>query len=842
MAHRSDKSVLIIGGGVAGMSAAKLLGAQGVDIHLVEKNDHLGGRSFDWACMATDKCEYCGACLSQELVEQVKMLENGTIYTECRIHSIDKFDGGYHVSIKGVSEAEFDVHAIVIASGFEPFDPGHLEFFEYDKKGVVTTAELNAILKKEDLINSLNGNDAPSIAFIQCVGSRNREIGLDYCSQVCCRTAVRHAGKILHLIPGASITIFHMDLQVCGKMFRTQIDQLGERVNLVQGTPGKVLSLDNDRIRLIQEDPSTGERKPFDFDMVVLAVGMRPGNDNSEIAAMLDLNSDKWGFINDYNASSDKKVYSIGSVTGPVDILTSIEQGVSAAHRILYDLEIAKPDLNKEIAVIGRGDEGTLISKTLTDEGHTVHLFDSGSDAGEYDGQTIYNDVQITGISGTWGSYTVSARSKDEEIEARVSAIIVASGSSKKQISDENKLPQNDRIISLGKFEKDLKDNLNGDCQNIIFWLDHAGYEWKENSRKVLDSAIEMAETGKSVAVIMERMLVNGIHGQEIYDSARSKSVKFLRVASPSDVRVQEDNGKFKVTINEATLAGIELKIPCDLMVIPEEVVPNPDNPELAGILKQAIDDEGYHQHPNPRHRRVMSTRRGIFYAGSCHDETDKHDLEHETRTIKALINLTPFGNTEENIFAEIDKGKCVKCLTCFRVCPHGSIILDGYQPRIIENACYACGLCVSFCPGSAISIKGQTAPVESKNRTQSTVIFACKRSAALAEKSISFNDSNNRPDYRIIPVDCACSLDSKEVINQFVEGAEKIMVITCHNENCLSMNGSTSARLKIEKIYADTGVSQSMLSLHSVAANEPAKLKELINRAKHSQKESSDE
>jgi heterodisulfide reductase subunit A len=334
MPHDQTKNVLIIGGGVAGMSAAKTIAGHSVNVHLVEKSDYLGGHASKWACMATLQCQYCGACLSHDLIRETEGLKNITLYKGCMVDSIQNLDGAYRVHIQGRINKYLDVHAICIATGFNPFDPGNLSSFEYNEKGVITTAELSRIIKNESLMEAVHNRTSPSIAFIQCVGSRNRELGSDYCSQVCCKTSVRFANKIACMIPGVSVTIFHMDLQTCGKMFRSQVSGLNSRVNLVQGIPGKILPVENDRLRLFHEDKETGSRHASDFDMVVLAVGMHPDKSLGQMTNLV-LNRDRWGFMSQDREQSKERVYSAGAVRGPMDIITAIEQGIAAAYDCL---------------------------------------------------------------------------------------------------------------------------------------------------------------------------------------------------------------------------------------------------------------------------------------------------------------------------------------------------------------------------------------------------------------------------------------------------------------------------------------------------------------------------
>ena len=839
MPHDQTKNVLIIGGGVAGMSAAKRLAGHSVNVHLVERSDYPGGHASKWACMATLQCQYCGACLSHDLIRETEELKNITLYKGCMVDSIKNLEGSYRVHINGGIDKEFFVDAICLATGFTPFDPGSLSCFEYRTKGVITTAELGRIIKDETLIEAVHNKPSPSIAFIQCIGSRNRELGSDYCSQVCCKTSVRFANKITSMIPDASVTIFHMDLQTCGKMFRSQVTDLSKGVNFIQGIPGKILPVENDRLRLFREDRDTGARQASDFDMVVLAIGMQPG-DTPEQALNLGLELDIWGFISQDRPDSRERIYSAGAVKGPVDIISAIEQGITAAHDCLKDMGVTPVDSGRPIAVLGGGDEGRIVAKALKGSGHTICLFEKGNNLPAPDGVTLFPESNIKEISGVAGNFIIMAESDNSPVQIRVSAIVVATGADIKRLSDEKGIFASGQVISLDTFRQRALSEITNSCKNIVFWLDHAAPETKANSRDVLLCAIEVKDAGANVTIMMEKMLVHDIDGQMLYDSARHKGIKFLRAQTPSDILVAEINGRINIKINEATLSGLTIDVPCDMLIIPEMLKAAEENRELSGILRQEMDIEGFLQSPNPRHRRVQSARKGVFYAGSCHDDISEKDLLHEIRTINALINLMPQDESSCQAYAEIDTGKCGKCLTCLRICPHAAVMLDDHSPFISASACLACGLCVTSCPASAISIKGSEADGAGLSGLSGALVFACKRAIAVADNS---PDKMNEAlkGCKIIPIDCACSLDPKLIIDHFAAGAQRIMVMSCHPENCLSIHGNSSAEKKAERIYKDTGIPLSMLSVHAIAANEPVRLVNLI-KGDLSQKENSDE
>ena len=134
------RNVLILGGGVAGMAAAKQLALSGILVHVVEKKAHLGGKVVKWACMATDQCQNCGACLSAELVNQIPQFRNITIYYQSELSKINRTQNGFSVTISGKNPSTLEVDAVLAATGFELFDPTNFQALGYGRHpNVITT-------------------------------------------------------------------------------------------------------------------------------------------------------------------------------------------------------------------------------------------------------------------------------------------------------------------------------------------------------------------------------------------------------------------------------------------------------------------------------------------------------------------------------------------------------------------------------------------------------------------------------------------------------------------------------------------------------------------------------
>jgi heterodisulfide reductase subunit A len=813
MTHISD-SVLILGGGVAGMAAAKTLGDRNVPVHLVEAADHLGGHAADWACMATEECRHCGACLADDMARDTGGHENISVHLNTTLDRLKKTDAGFTAQL--TSGDTVQAARIILATGFIPFDPSilsGLQFERHDK--VITTARLNQLLKQETLTDFLGASTRPEIAFIQCVGSRNRELARDFCSQVCCKISLRHTDKLLHLLPDAAITLFHMDLQTIGKETRCLAADLSTRIALAQGVPAEILTdPDTDRLRVIVEDPDSGARVARSFDLIVLSVGMSPSEELHRVAAQLDVRPNHWGFFNTPDTSLSDGIHVAGCAAGPKDILSSRQDGWIAAAAVLRQLGHA-PAKKADVLVWGDGPEADTVAQTLAKNGHATVSFGQGTAA---EGLTFIHPGSILSVDGTAGRFTVRYDQNGRHQTISCRAIIAAPDPEYQRAAGQDPL---DQAMDLATFSTTPTAQL---PEHAAILLDYTAPETKAGSRLALETALTARNAGRRATMIMNKMLVHGPSGQQIYDQARKAGVRFLRYNSPQDIQIQKTDTGFSLTLNETTLPGTPVTLQCDQLVIPVSPVPGPKIENAARALKQSRDREGFLQSPNVRHRLTQSPRKGIYFAGAGHDDVDDADLSAELNRIMADLD---FPGPAQKTCVEINQKKCAQCLTCLRICPHQAIGFNAkHRPEIVPDACFECHLCVANCPALAIeSSLYSPDQMAKKGDKGGVVILACQRSAALAAGPLTLPDP-----VRLISVPCASSTSVNLIFKLLLEGAAKVIVAGCHDGNCRSMNGTSSAQKEISRLLAMPGVPPDKVAWHSVAANETQKFARIIS------------
>ena len=820
---KTTPNILILGGGVAGMAAARTLGGQDVVIHLVEKEISLGGHAAKWSCMATHTCENCGACLSIEAADQVQHQKNLKLHLNTQVQGIEKKDSGYEVVLE--NKESFTVAKIIMATGFSPFDPQKSPSLHYgDCPGVITTADLNTLLREDSLSPLLKGKSDPKIAFIQCVGSRNREQGRDYCSQVCCKISMRHAHKLTHLYPEAQITLFYMDLQLIGKEVRTFYNGLSKTISLVQGVPAEILEHpETHKPTIVTEDKTTQSRKAQSFDLIVLSVGLQPSGTLEKTAKILNLTPNSWGFFNTDMALVPEDIILAGCAKGPKDILSSQQEGRIAAQKVMEDLGL-NTGVKLPVAVFGEGFEADQAALALASKGYPAYLFGKGASLATDNPVTLLKDSRLISVGGTAGRFSLRYESAGQTRQMECAAIVAAA--EPLQSLNTLKGPAH-KVFSLGEFEQAVEKTPETCPETSIILLDYSGPEHKASARLALTTALKTRSAGKTITLIMNQMLVHGALGQRLYDEARREGIDFFRYETREDLQIEESGKGFRIKLKEATLPSVLLDLTCDALVLPQALSPGKGFADLAGLLRQPLDKEGFLQSANTRHRPTQSLRKGIFFAGTCHDDTDPDDLVHELDEIASFLSTPDLTASDPGV--EINQKKCAQCLTCIRICPHGAIVMnDKSRPQIVPESCFSCHLCVSNCPAYAIESRTmaneQVAGLIQKDRV---TVFACERSAALAAGKLSLPDH-----VQLIPIPCACRISTDILLKALLNGASKVIVSGCHPENCRSHEGDKMAGDSVQRVLALPGVARSRVLWEPVAANETRKFEHLLSTA----------
>ncbi len=421
MEGNHNKSVLVVGAGIAGIQAALDLAELGADVHLVEETPSIGGRmpqldktfpTNDCSiCILAPKMSECArhpsitfytnsslASISGEagnftcsIVERAKYVDPqkcvacGLCEEKCPVKVTDEFDMGlrqrkaiYRYFLQSIPsnylidaqhclyltkgacrlcektcpasainfededrEIVLNCGAVILATGIDPYNP--LAYGQYGYKryrDVVTSIEFERMLsasgpQRGHILRPSNGKPPRSIAFVQCVGSRDLGMGNDYCSSVCCMYAIKEAIIAKEHIKGLETSIFFMDIRAFGKDFDKYYERAESQfgVKFIRARGAEISGSNGNSLRL-QFTHENGKRDTQEFDLIVLSVGLEPRKGLGELADKLNIKLDRYGFCqtDPFSPLSTMRsgIFVCGATSGPKDIPESVMSASAA--------------------------------------------------------------------------------------------------------------------------------------------------------------------------------------------------------------------------------------------------------------------------------------------------------------------------------------------------------------------------------------------------------------------------------------------------------------------------------------------------------------------------------
>ncbi len=275
-----SKTVLVIGGGVAGLTTALEVAKAGYEAVIVEKEKQLGGFVAKMKAHCEVKPPYKNLVppIVDELISEVENNDNIKVYKGAQIVSIAGAPGMFDVKIKvGAKEEEIKVGSIVLAAGFKPYDASKLADLGYGNiKNVITNVQFEEMAKAGNFKRPSDGAPIKSVLFIQCAGQRD-ENHLPYCSGFCCLASLKQAKYIREADPEAKAYIIYDHMRTMGifeNFYKTLQDDPG--VFLTKGKVVEVSEGSDGKVKVIVDDTLLGEKIEIEVDVVVLAIGMVP--------------------------------------------------------------------------------------------------------------------------------------------------------------------------------------------------------------------------------------------------------------------------------------------------------------------------------------------------------------------------------------------------------------------------------------------------------------------------------------------------------------------------------------------------------------------------------------
>jgi heterodisulfide reductase subunit A len=336
------ETVLVVGGGIAGMETAVQLKALGLSPVIVEKKGSLGGHVAQWNRLFPDMTP------ASKVLEPYEMaLKEVDIYTDTEIASINYLQKGYTVVLSNGKNLR--CKAVVLATGFKLFEAEKKEEYGYGiYDRVITNRDL------ENWFNTRSDERVPvkpaAIGFVHCVGSRDVKAGNSQCSKVCCITAIKQAIEMKEIFPDAEIYCFYMDLRLFGKKYEDFYinAQRDYGIHFIRGRVSEVAETIDGRVQVKAEDTLSGKPVKVKLDLLVLMSGIICHRGNHDLARSVSLPVDEDGFFRSLDniagvTRTDRKgLFLAGTCTGPKTIPETLAEARSAALNVYEYLKAKK--------------------------------------------------------------------------------------------------------------------------------------------------------------------------------------------------------------------------------------------------------------------------------------------------------------------------------------------------------------------------------------------------------------------------------------------------------------------------------------------------------------------
>ncbi|MCQ2146417.1 MAG: FAD-dependent oxidoreductase [Bacteroidales bacterium] len=330
----AKENIVIIGGGVAGMEAAKQLLSLGYTPIIIEKSSKLGGHVASWHKLFPDMTP------ASEIIEKLKKdISGANVFTGTKVLSIVKDKDTYALTLdNGVAVV---AKAVLFATGFSLFDASKKEEYGY---GVY-----DRVITNKDLEAWFNGNkdaripeNPKAVGFVHCVGSRDLKAGNSQCSKVCCTTAIKQAIEVKEKFPQAEIYCFYMDLRLFGKKYEDFYinAQMDYGVHFIRGRVSEVGETIDGRLQVKAEDTLSGKPLKVHLDSLVLMSGMVCNQSVMPLAKSAKLEIDNDGFLRskdniyDILSSNQPGVFYAGACTGTKTVPETLAEARAAAVEI----------------------------------------------------------------------------------------------------------------------------------------------------------------------------------------------------------------------------------------------------------------------------------------------------------------------------------------------------------------------------------------------------------------------------------------------------------------------------------------------------------------------------
>lgn len=512
--------------------------------------------------------------------------------------------------------------------------------------------------------------------------------------------------------------------------------------------------------------------------------------------------------------------------------------------------------LNKKTFVIGNGPSALHLVKELLASGAEVILATTDS-AVEFPltmdsmAMEVLTETKLLSCRGCAGDFRLVSDCRGQKIIKNVAEIVIAVEDQRQPNFLVYGLKPSSSVISQSRMKTLLnesahKKNILSEAKTVSFLTGIFRESNPVITEEIMDLALSLQSGYNVQTYILTRNLKVAGNGLEaLYRKTKETGAVYVKFTDVMPDIYQEKNEGIRIEfIDEIT--SKKFRLTPDITVVDETIVPSDYTAELAEILRLDADPNGFVQADNVHRLSVFTNRKWILAAGPSRSIQTRDDQITDAENV-ALVSAGLVADQAPipPDRAEIDTGQCIRCLTCYRLCPYRAITLNA-RVTVVPDACERCGICAAQCPRGAVQIKDLTPWVmlnptktmvdtrEKKTFTPSIVAFCCSRSAVQAHELARCLAHRLPQGLQVVEVPCSGAVSYNHIFAALDNTADGVMVLTCHKGNCHSEYGNIYASQAVEQIqemFSRIGFEKERLLIQTLASNMGTEFARIVNR-----------
>ena len=501
--------------------------------------------------------------------------------------------------------------------------------------------------------------------------------------------------------------------------------------------------------------------------------------------------------------------------------------------------------MENKTLILGNGPCAVAVAENLLTTGKKIVIATTDDTIGldeftDSEALQILTGTRLISCKGSVGKFTIEAIQNNKPIAIDAGRIVIAEKDQRTSNFSPYGLKASSNVITLSQLKEVLNDSSREKSiltrmKKVVFLTGLVKESTPVIAKEVmLSSLVLQKDHNVQTYILTKNLKVAGDGLESLYRETKEAGTIYIKFtdASPDIHQKEEDNIRIEF-FDEITSKNFRLTP--DMTVVDETIVPSRYATDLAKIFHIERDVDGFVQADNVHRYSVLTNRKGIMVAGPSRDilADDEQKIDAENAVL-AVTGLTT-GETETKAEkAQVHEGQCIRCLTCYRLCPYHAITLNA-KVAVVPNACERCGICAVHCPRGAVRITDlepgaisdlitiDTDMLSPKTFMPFIVAFCCRRSAAQA-KDLAICMGHRLPQgLKVVEVPCSGAVSYDHVFAALDNNADGVMVLTCHKGNCHSEYGNIYAEQSVEQIqemFSRIGFEKERLLIQTLASN----------------------